>query len=162
MFVLSGLFLLLSYTAFSQCPNPYSGNNTEVCGNVDKQSVVNYSEHQDIRHTGNITVNIDLKKTIKVYYHQQITGKSRITAFVIISEQLPGSNGQVIFQNLKPGNYFLSSLLSHPESYPHLIENDFFNNYPVIDDAAVFISDGSVFQFDINPWCVNRLSVVFI
>lgn len=142
--------MLLSYTAFSQCSNSDAGENTEVCSNVANMRVANYSEYQDIQFAGDINVNIDFKTHTTAYHYQQITGKSNSSAFVLISEQLSGSNGQVTFQNLKPGNYFLSSLLSHPESYPHLIENDSFNNYPVIDDAAVFISDGSVFLFNIN------------
>jgi hypothetical protein len=144
--VLSGLFLWLSYTAFSQCSNPDAGYNTEVCGSTVNLSVANATEDQYFQSTDDVLVNIDFQNGITVSLYQQITGKSNNSAYVLISEQQPGSNGQVIFQNLEPGNYFLSSLLSHPESYPYLIENVYFNNSPVIDDAAAFIiSDGSVF-----------------
>jgi hypothetical protein len=96
---------------------------------------------------------------ITVYLYQQIDGGKSNSEYILHSALQPGSNGQVIFNDLEPGNYFLSSILSHSENYPNLLENIYYNSAMVIDDAtAINYSDGSTFIIYLN----HQASVDFL
>jgi len=87
---------------------------------------------------------------VTVSLYQQVSGKNEME-YILHSHLQPESNGQVVFNNLTSGTYFLKSSLSNAELYPQLFENTYYTNSLVVDNATpITISNGNVFVANLN------------
>jgi hypothetical protein len=80
-----------------------------------------------------------------------LSEKTSLPVYELISQKHPGSNGQVIFEDIEPGIYYMSSSLANADNFPLLLENVYSGNALIIDNSeAIIKNDGESVFISLN------------
>jgi len=114
------------------------------------QGVVNFTENSG---TNKIVANVTFgtpatnfpPNHTKVALYKKTLDIGNNSVIVFVAEQMLGADGQAVFNNLEPGDYYMGSFIQYPDNY-NVAEHIYYQNSVVHSDAiSIPVVDGTVF-----------------
>lgn len=136
-----GTYQIWSATAYGGCLLPQA--NVTFVENSGVSKIVAFAGYGDPQ-----LLFCSGESTISLYREYLNSEEELITE--LVAEQIVGASGNVVFEGLEPGNYYISSVLNNNQN-DSIAENAFYDNALIFDDATLFsLEDAEIKIINLN------------
>ncbi|MDD3687721.1 MAG: hypothetical protein PHE56_13265, partial [Bacteroidales bacterium] len=123
------------------------------CGDSDTVSILFMNPNVPSADLIIANVNFDFgiehpfNEDVTVLLYQELGNKSEIGTYELKSQKNLGSNGQVVFEDIGPGVYFISSYFTNTDGFNQILENVYSGDFLIVDDAESIVKNEGLSEF---------------